>query len=1086
MPRLYCDRALIVALIFTIAVALLSFTSKTYASESCLSTMARVVSVQGTVELRRADQTNWKPAAINTLLCAGDMIRARSHSRASLRLNNESMLRLDQKTTITFPKIKTNQSTSLLDLLNGAIHVITRTPMPFRIRTPYVSAAVDGTEFFVGIGEDHTRLVVYEGQVTASNDHGNLSLVDNEAAITYNDKAPQKDAIVRPTDAVQWALHYPTIIDHLPDYSSQDEQSASFLIHQAGQLLTVGRVDEATINIEQALMLESDNSDAYALKAIIAVVQNDKDLALNFATQAIELDLTSATAKLALSYAQQAHFDIEDALATVHEAVKLDSQNALAWARLAELQMSVGYLDRALDAAQQAVRLNPDIAKTRTVLGFAYLLQINTDDAKTIFTEAILLDQADPMPRLGLGLALIREGKLEAGRIELEIAASLDPANSLIRSYLGKAYFEEKRYSLASTQFDLAKKRDPSDPTPWFYDAIQKQTQNRPVEALQDIQKSIELNDNRAVYRSKLLLDQDEAGRGSSLARIYDNLGFENRALMETAKSLSVDPSNHSAHRFLSDAYVNIPRHEIARVSELLQAQLMQPVNVNPVQPHLTVADLNIITNTGPAVAGFNEFAPLMERNKPQLVASGIAGSNNTFGNEVVASVLYDRASVSVGQYHLQSDGFRKNNGQNHDIYNAFMQYVVTPKLNIQAEIRRRETQHGDLLLDFDRDVVRNDWQRSIKENLARIGAKYELSPDQDLLVSGRYIDRIENTNSIRLENAGFQIEAQHLFRHEYLNTILGGGIYRFDWIREDNGERAALPFKNMDRKNAYLYSNINYVRNLNLTLGISFDSFTSTITGSRKDHVNPKFGMQWNLLESLRLRAAWFETTKSHLIAQQTLEPTQVAGFNQFFDDINGTSARRMGVGLDYHASQTLYGGVEASKRQLQTETSIKSGTEYLYRSYLYWTPHPHWAVKGEFQFERYKRAHKNTLIIKTVPIRIHTLSAPVSVEYFHPSGVFSGVTGTFVEQDLTRKGDLGKKRDPSTTNSGIDRFFLLDAIMGFRLPNRRGILSLEGRNLLDKSFYYRNINNFNPSEPINSRFIPERTFFARLTLNF
>ena len=358
-------------------------------------------------------------------------------------------------------------------------------------------------------------------------------------------------------------------------------------------------------DIEQALKLEPGNSDAYALQAIIAVVQNDKEQALTLATKAVELDQASSTARLALSYAQQAHFNIEDALASVQKAVELDPENALAWARLAELHMSTGYLDRALKAAQRAADLNPLLSKTHTVLGFAHLTQINTEAAKTAFAQAIELDQADPMPRLGMGLAKIREGDLEEGRIELEIAASLDPANSLIRSYLGKAYFEEKRYNLAGTQFDLAKALDPNDPTPWFYDAIQKQTQNRPVEALRDLQKSIDLNNNRAVYRSKLLLDQDQAARGSSLARIYDNLGFEKRALMETAKSLTLDPANHSAHRFLSDAYLNIPRHEIARVSELLQAQLLQPINVNPVQPRLAVADLNIITGTGPARGRF-------------------------------------------------------------------------------------------------------------------------------------------------------------------------------------------------------------------------------------------------------------------------------------------------------------------------------------------------------------------------------------------------------------------------------------------------------------------------------------------------
>ena len=51
-----------------------------------------------------------------------------------------------------------------------------------------------------------------------------------------------------------------------------------------------------------------------------------------------------------------------------------------------------------------------------------------------------------------------------------------------------------------------------------------------------------------------------------------------------------------------------------------------------------------------------------------------------------------------------------------------------------------------------------------------------------------------------------------------------------------------------------------------------------------------PKVGLQWNITDNLRLRLAWFENVKSALAANQTLEPTQVAGFNQLFDDINGT----------------------------------------------------------------------------------------------------------------------------------------------------------------------------------------------------
>ena len=1124
----------------------------------CSDRHAQIVALEGIAEVLRSGERTWKLTVIGDELCTGDMLRVRARSRLALRQKNESMLRLGEKTTVTFgqPEVKPGQrKTTLLDLLQGVLHVITRTPEPFEIRTPFMNAGVDGTEFSVAVDSDKTHVVVYEGQVTASNGQGSIVLADQEAGIAYKDQKPQKEVIIQPLYAVQWALYYPTLIDNRTIHGNGlDSQPADvgrsveyyrqgnayealaliealdpktlppqLLTYRAGLYLTFGRVAEARSDIALVLQTQPNDSEAYALQAIIAVVQNDKVAALQFAEQAVKADRTSPTARLALSYAQQAHFQIDEALSSVEEALRLDGKNALVWARLSELQMSTGYLDRALESAQQAVSLNPHLGKTQTVLGFAHLLQIDTTKAKETFAKAIQLDQADPMPRLGLGLALIREGQLEAGRIELEIAASLDPANSLVRSYLGKAYFEEKHYSLAETQFDLAKERDPNDPTPWFYDAIQKQTQNRPVEALRDIQKSIELNNNRAVYRSKLLLDKDEAARGSSLARIYDNLGFEKRAIMETAKSLSHDPSNHSAHRFLADAYVNIPRHEIARVSELLQAQLLQPINVNPVQPRLAVADLNIITGTGPTALGFNEFAPLTERNKPQLVASGLFGSNSTLGNEVVASAVYDKASISLGQFHYDTKGFQQNNAQTHNVYNAFMQYALTPRFNVQAELRTRGTDHGNLLLDFDRDspnltiakdpfLGKNRFRRDLEEDIARFGARYAISPKQDFITSAMYLDRDEKLDQFasflsnsdrRIQDQGFQIESQHHIRGERFNIVSGGGIYHINAKLQDqlfrlsdgatrcDDENSPICNVNFNRQrvNGYVYSNYNLLKNLTGTVGLSYDDYHERKVDFGR--LNPKFGIQWDILSNLRLRAAWFETTKSALIANQTLEPTQVAGFNQMYDDLNGTRSRRMGVGVDTHFSNIVFGGFEISRRDLkvpfqsfdvnpETILIFQEQKENLYRAYLYWPISNQWVMRGEGQFERFSRENAGTQ-----PHQIDTLSAPVSISYFGSQGLFSSIIGTFVSQKVDRQDRDLIYEESTRFNVGRDGFFLLDAVLGFRLPKRRGILSFEARNLFDEQFLYRNAN-FYVSEATTPRYLPTRTMFLRLTLNF
>src|SRR5206468_5927268 len=94
-------------------------------------------------------------------------------------------------------------------------------------------------------------------------------------------------------------------------------------------------------------------------------------------------------------------------------------------------------------------------------------------------------------------------------------------------------------------------------------------------------------NDSRAGDRSGLQLDSDRAARSASLGRIYSDLGFQQLALVEGWKSVNTDPSNFSAHRFLADSYSVLPRHEIARGSELLQSQLLQPINITPIQPRL-------------------------------------------------------------------------------------------------------------------------------------------------------------------------------------------------------------------------------------------------------------------------------------------------------------------------------------------------------------------------------------------------------------------------------------------------------------------------------------------------------------------
>ena len=1070
--------------------------------------------------MRYAGQQNWQPTQQNDHYCPGDAVRTGNDGRVAILLYPETVIRLDKLSSMVFTQADTDASPSWIELLKGAAHFISRDPRALQIITPFANAAIEGTEFLVQVDEQQTGITVYEGRVLVGNNSGSVVVTSGKQAIAQAGQAPLAQAVVRPRDAVQWTLYYPPVLLH-GDASMQ----------QAAAALAVGQVDSANALLDQALAANASNSDALALKSIIAVTQNDKASALVLANQAVSADPNSATAYIALSYAQQAHFDLSGALNSLQQATSHEPNNALARARLAELWLSVGDLDKGMAAAEQAHAIDPNLSLTQMVLGFAYLTRIKIQESLDAFNRAITLDQAAPLPRLGLGLAKIRKGNLTAGREEIEIAVILDPGNSLIRSYMGKAYFEEKRDKLAATQYDMARELDPNDPTPWFYDAIRKQTTNRPVEALHDLQESIKLNDNRAVFRSRLELDADLATRSASIARIYNDLGFQQRALVEGWQSVNTDPGNFSAHRLLADSYSALPRHEVARVSELLQSQLLQPINLNPVQPQLAETNLSLLENAGPSDPSFLEFNPLFTSNRLALQLNGLVGGNSTWGNDLVHNGVYNNWSWSVGQFHYESDGYRDNNDQDQNAYNLFVQGALTHKTSVQFELRHQEIERGDLVQRFDPDDFLSTQRDKEKTETARLGLHHLFSPRSEIIAS--YInlhDRDFDTEQtvpqalpplntdldVSSNEDGYTAEIQHLYHGTSFKLVSGAGIFDSDVdtdLTADTTITQPMPMpisslvseldEELDHKNAYVYAYIPWGDTLTFTLGASYDDFDlkatdvstvsfigvplppiTTITKNSIDRnqFNPKFGITWQVHPDTTLRAAGFRTVARSLSSSQTVEPTQVAGFNQFYDDPVGSDATRYGLAIDQVFTADLSAGAEYSWRDLDVVISNNESSfdweEQFARAYLYWTPHPQLSASAEYQYEKFDRDPGFTGELLATKVRTHKF--PLGINYFHPNGFIGKLSATFIDQ----KGDFSTSGPAfiggASTEEKSDDFWLVDASIGYRLPKRRGIVSIGVANLFDKQF------NFVDTDPFNPRVYPERLVFGRFTLAF
>src|SRR6185369_1926751 len=351
----------------------------------------------------------------------------------------------------------------------------------------------------------------------------------------------------------------------------------------AALLLSAGRVDQA-----EAALKNLSSPHANALREVIAAVKHETVPSL--------AQPTTGSEWMARSYYWQSRAKLSEALVAAREAARLSPRFGAARIRLAELEFSFGRTDQALAALNQGLELSPRNAEGLALKGFLLAAKNDYYAALDAFDSAIRADGALANAWLGRGLVRIRLGfdrniidigsvANRPGRDDLQVAATLEPQRAILRSYLGKAFGENHDLRHSRKELELAKKLDPNDPTSWLYLALLDEQSNRINEAIEALEQAKELNDNRSLFRSRLLLDQDQAVRGANLAAIYRDAGMFDRSVQEAARAVNYDYGNYSAHLFLANSYdalrdpklINL-RFETPWFSELLLANLLAPV----------------------------------------------------------------------------------------------------------------------------------------------------------------------------------------------------------------------------------------------------------------------------------------------------------------------------------------------------------------------------------------------------------------------------------------------------------------------------------------------------------------------------
>ena len=456
------------------------------------------------------------------------------------------------------------------------------------------------------------------------------------------------------------------------------------------------------------------------------------------------------------------------------------------------------------------------------------------------------------------------------------------------------------------------------------------------------------------------------------------------------------------------------------------------------------------------------------------------------------------------GHSDFATDGFRPNNDLDQSVTNALIQYRPTYGTSLQAELRSTEIESGDLLMLFDQELFDPRERQFERVDSARLGVRRELSAQQYFARFGhlsRSSDRRSTTRPRLLSrrmDTGSTTDLRHIFRAAKWSLDSGFMYFRQERVDEFR-QTIPLPVPpftldvaqttdvDQAQRSLYAYAQLQATDDLSLTIGASADDVEGPDIS--EEMISPKLGLIWEMTDQTTVRAAAFATlqgawTSSKQNIQPRLEPFQVAGFNQFFVDREGDEARfggRLVRQSGFRECGDRRGIVQARSdgpvllRPGDDLGEPVRSTEQFARGYVYWTP------RTTSELECRVSAGTNRQRRRSVPRYRRRPHAPVAAR----RSVLPSVRIQHAFARVVRRARRRLQRRPLSARSAAtefraDEFWVLDASVGYRLRNRRGVISLNVDNLLDESF------NFQDIDPLNPSVAPERMAYLRFTLAF
>jgi tetratricopeptide (TPR) repeat protein len=876
--------------------------------------------------------------------------------------------------------------------------------------------------------------------------------------------------------------------------------------------MLAGKVDQAKELLADSRIGGTDSAMAHSLLAQMYLIQNSKERACAEAAAALEANRESPMAKMTCALVKISYFDLPEAGRLLEEAIAADPRFVEAYVYLARLRLGGDYLDRAWGIICKAMEISKTDSEVLSLAGFIRLGYRDYDQAFKLFTEAAINNPGFGEPHIGLANIAFKNRNFSLGLIEMLTATLLEPRVSLYQSSLGKALYQTKSFTKALEVYDYAKTLDPHDPTPYLYKGIALSDLYRPGEAIQEINKSIELNDNTAVFRSRLMLDRDLAVRNTDLANAYYMLGMSEWSYSKALTAVKKDPLNPSAHLFLSLQYSSTQQRVLAAGSELLLYRLLSPANENTFSLDTDYTQMFEMPYTRFALtAGAGTWADHLAPSQEYSIEAlgGLPGlAVDAFG-----AYVYD-------------PGFRKANEDTTIYYAEVMgKYEPTIKDSLYADYSYYRGLEGDTTNLGDYSYINSLTSRTSSNEYSYEGGFVHRFNPQAVFIGyfnwGKWdwMDRNSNfffTNGGGYLNAVFFNyqepviwESSNLQLQQQLklgdHTFIGGVQYitgsYFSNYQASGVRNIYLPFEvlswpysydleyNPPDRSASFYIHDYWLLSppLLVELGLSGDSVRSyreTYPFSvSSTNFNPSVGLNYEIDNSNTLRLAYQGYPESLKTAtSSTISPTEVAGFPSLINAPQGSQIKELGVSWESQWNQKTFTvlGVQAYRiedpeydrysNQFDSRTESAGGSLAVNRLLASSIGLSAKIAGSVISMESPPEASLMTGAYREIDGR-------VGLFYMHPKGWFASINDTVVSQYLA---DLGDYSDEKEAARSANPFNLVDMEFGKYFDNKRGYAALAVTNIFNQHFYYQ-------TEPYALwNFYPDREIVFTLALYF